>query len=238
MEEKVRQITQKEAKEIDANKVSYYTLRDGTVVVVKRVDEKEGPQIQGGESLKLKEGPFMNSNKNHSNQINEQNTLPIPECQEKDLFPSQIQNQQYLNGNKNENTNQINTNIISEVHGQAKNTNNQQTFHEGKNYGFFLSESKNNTLIQRKEELNPSYIYKIPQTKEELFSVNSKLVDAMPYNFKGQLYPLRNIQNIQQTSQFPQKRQFYKLIEAIPINIGNNAKVNLYQCNHCSSIPK
>ena len=168
------------------------------------------------------------------NQINQKNILPIQEYQEKGQIPSQIQNQQYLDGNKNENTFQINTNINSEVHGQAKNRNNQQTTQEGKNYGFFLSEGKNNTLMQRKDELNPSYIYKIPQTKEELFSVNSKLVDAIPYNFKGQLYPLRNIKNIQQTPQFPIKRQFYRLIEAIPINVGNNAKVNLYQCNNCS----
>jgi len=59
-------------------------------------------------------------------------------------------------------------------------------------------------------------------------------VDAIPYNFNGQLYSLRNIQNIQQIPQFPKKRQFYKLIEAIPINNGNNSKVNLYQCNNCS----
>ena len=38
-DEKYRQISQQEAKNIDTNKVSYYTLLDGTVVYVKKDGE-------------------------------------------------------------------------------------------------------------------------------------------------------------------------------------------------------
>jgi hypothetical protein len=40
--EKIRQLTQKEVSQIDANQVAYYTLTDGTIVRIKREDENEG----------------------------------------------------------------------------------------------------------------------------------------------------------------------------------------------------
>ena len=44
--QKVRQMTQKEVSQIDANQVAYYTLTDGTIVKIK----KEGENVEAGQS--------------------------------------------------------------------------------------------------------------------------------------------------------------------------------------------
>ena len=52
--QKVHQISQKEAREIDANNVDFFTLTDGTIVRIKGEGESSygsGAQIKGGEPI-------------------------------------------------------------------------------------------------------------------------------------------------------------------------------------------
>ena len=70
--QKVRQISQKEAREIDANNVDFFTLTDGTIIRIKGEGETSygsGTQIKGGEPIltqinEIEEG-INNQNKNN-----------------------------------------------------------------------------------------------------------------------------------------------------------------------------
>lgn len=164
-DEKYRQISQQEAKDIDANKVSYYTLLDGTVVFVKKDGEAgEGSPVQGNEPIKKEEQEILSQNKSNnvqdqaqsqneqnidqnkdintseSNQINQQqNTLSSQEMQDQAQIQTQSQNQQILSGSENENVQlntEINTDTTNVIPSQNQSKNNNVILQPGDNFAY------------------------------------------------------------------------------------------------------
>ena len=113
-EGKVRHISQQEAREIDATKVAYFTLNDGTVLLVKNDDNPEPQEI-------LQENIQMNSNEEEEKNMAEenqqlpeeqelqQNIISGQENQEQYQIQSQNENQQIVTGSENEQINYIQT---------------------------------------------------------------------------------------------------------------------------------
>ena len=109
-EGKVRHISQQEAREIDATKVAYFTLNDGTVLLVKNDDNPEPQEI-------LQENIQMNSNEEEEKNMAEenqqlpeeqelqQNIISGQENQEQYQIQSQNENQQIVTGSENEQIN-------------------------------------------------------------------------------------------------------------------------------------
>ena len=238
--QKVRQVTQSEAKEIDTSKISYFTLIDGTVVVVKR-NEKEGlnQQVPMVESQKEEDAKFQLENKSKNveqeiqiqsqneqlisenndtnnilpNQINQQNNLSNQEYPEQDQIQNQSPNQQFLSGSENEKISKISSYISSGFQNQSKIKNNREIMDEGENYGFFYTAVVKNNTMKTSNQKNT---------------------------------PIKNNKNISQTQkQPPKKRQLYKLVEAIPVKLSEygtiplfdqntKEKLNILESNNCS----
>lgn len=270
-DEKYRQISQQEAKNIDTNKVSYYTLLDGTVVYVKKDGEAgEGTQVQGNEPIKKEEQEFLSQNKSNnaedqvqsqneqnieqnkdintseSNQINQQqNTLSSQEMQDQGQIQTQSQNQQILSGSENENVQlntEINTDTTNVIQSQNQSKNNNVILQPGDNFGY--SSIKIQKAQQKPQaQVCPSCNYRFPLQNGpgQFVSFNAKLIEASPQGFNGRLYKVQNLQNYSQsqTQLLPKKRQFYKLIEAVPIKVSGmnlvnrntNTKLNLVNSN-------
>lgn len=190
--EKYRQISQQEAKDIDSNKVSYYTLLDGTVVYVKKDGEPgEGSPVQGNEPLKKDDQEFLQNNTNsaeaqvqgqndpnidqnndiyasESNQINQQqNTLSSQEMQDQGQIQTQSQNQQILSGSENENVQlntEINTDTTNVIQSQSQNRikNNQEILQPGDNFAYSSIRMQNKTQQKPQAQMCPSCNYKFP----------------------------------------------------------------------------
>ena len=228
-DEKYRQISQQEAKDIDANKVSYYTLLDGTVVFVKKDGEAgEGSPVQGNEPIKKEEQEILSQNKSNnvqdqaqsqneqnidqnkdintseSNQINQQqNTLSIQEMQDQAQIQTQSQNQQILSGSENENVQlntEINTDTTNVIPSQNQSKNNNVILQPGDNFAY------SSIRIQKppqnpQEQVCPSCNYRFPLQNGpgQFVSFNAKLIEARPYGFNGQLYKVQNLQNYSQS---------------------------------------
>lgn len=228
-DEKYRQISQQEAKDIDANKVSYYTLLDGTVVFVKKDGEAgEGSPVQGNEPIKKEEQEILSQNKSNnvqdqaqsqneqnidqnkdintseSNQINQQqNTLSSQEMQDQAQIQTQSQNQQILSGSENENVQlntEINTDTTNVIPSQNQSKNNNVILQPGDNFAY------SSIRIQKppqnpQEQVCPSCNYRFPLQNGpgQFASFNAKLIEARPYGFNGQLYKVQNLQNYSQS---------------------------------------
>ena len=190
-DEKYRQISQQEAKDIDANKVSYYTLLDGTVVYVKKDGEAgEGSQVQGNENIKKEEQEFLSENKSNnveaqvqdqndqnieqnkdiytseSNQINQQqNTLSSQELQDQGQIQTQSQNQQILSGSENENAQfntEINTDTTNVIQSQNQSKNSQVILQPGDNFAYSSIRIQNKSQQNPQAQICPSCNYKFP----------------------------------------------------------------------------
>ena len=190
--EKYRQISQQEAKDIDSNKVSYYTLLDGTVIYVKKDGEAgEGSPVQGNEPVKKDDQEFSQNNTNsaeaqvqgqndpnidqnkdiytsESNQINQQqNTLSSQEMQDQGQIQPQNQNQQILSGSENENVQlntEINTDTTNVIQSQSQNRikNNQEILQPGDNFAYSSIRMQNKTQQKPQAQICPSCNYKFP----------------------------------------------------------------------------
>ena len=272
-DEKYRQISQQEAKNIDTNKVSYYTLLDGTVVYVKKDGEAgESSQVQGNENIKKEEQEFLSQNKSNneeaqaqnqndqnidqnkdiytseSNQINQQqNTLSSQELQDQGQIQSQSQNQQILSGSENENVQfntEINTDTTNVIQSQNQSKNSQVILQPGDNFAYSSIRIQNKTQQNPQAQICPSCNYRFPLQQKrpgQFVTFNAKLIEARPQGFNGRLYTVQNSQSYSQsqTQLLPKRRQFYKLIEAVPIKVSGmnllnrntNTKLNLVNSN-------
>ena len=145
--QKIRKITQKEASQINANDVAYYTLTDGTIVHIKReeegasgADQLQNVQQFAGENKfsSAEEQPLLQNqnelvqqyqeieNTTEDNQVIQQGqNVASNEYQEQVQMESQIQNQeqQLLDEGQNINNLAINSNLENMV--QILNEDNQ-----------------------------------------------------------------------------------------------------------------
>lgn len=219
---KIIQVSQNEAKNIDTNKISYFALTDGTLVVVNRnKEELDNPQVLKMESPKREDEQILLKNQSNStegkiiiqnlneqlfernnnfntepNQINYQNNLSNYEYQKQSKFNIQSKNKKFLN----ENPSKLNTYMSSGVHEQSQIKNNQEILNEGVNYGFFYTaEGENNKTI------NTSKIKNSPP-------ISKKIISRIP-------------------KQPTKKRQLYKLVEAIQVNLNEIGSINLLEQN-------
>lgn len=233
--EKVRHISQQEAKEIDATKVAYFTLNDGTVLLIK---ENVSPQTQeiaqeniaSGEEQQYQinsnqEEEILNQNAEDQNiegeneqlpeeQELQQNIVSGQENQEEIQIQNQTENQQIITGTENEQINNIQT--------QSQNTQNTQEIQQQtSNIGYNISSEGQNS-----------------EQKNCTCSYNCKLINATnianTYNAFGRsTYYTQNV---------GKRRQLYKLVEAIPVrycdfqgiqlmNQTTNVRLNLQQYN-------
>lgn len=193
-DEKYRQISQQEAKNIDTNKVSYFTLLDGTVVYVKKDGEAgEGSQVQGSETIKKEEKELLSPNKSNSveaqvqsqneqnieqnkdintsesNQINQQqNTLSSQEMQDQGQIQTQSQNQQILSGSENENVQlntEINTDTTNVIQSQNQSKNSQVILQPGDNFAYSSIRMDNKTQQNPQAQVCPTCNYRFPYQK-------------------------------------------------------------------------
>lgn len=232
----VRFISQKEASQIDANNVDYYTLTDGTIIHIKR--EGEEGQLIG-----------------EKNQGQEQQK--IAQSQEIEGEGQQIQNQ-FINQNI-EIQNSTESNQINQQYQQQSQikTQNQQILTESENQYQINGQINSNLKYQGKEEIlqpvnNDGYFNRnIPQNQNQQCTCNhnisqgyynAQLIDAQI----GQKYIISQLglKNLALSGpQFCQqgqirRRQLYKLVEAYPIRINDimrnqntNVQINSQQYN-------
>lgn len=193
-DEKYQQISQQEAKDIDTNKVSYYTLLDGTVVYVKKDGEAgEGSPVQGSEAIRKEEQELLSQNKSNSveaqiqsqneqnielnkdiytsesNQINQQqNTLSSQEFQDQGQIQTQSQNQQILTGSENENAQlntEINTDTNNVIQSQNRRQNNQVILQPGDNFAYSSIRMENKTQQKPQIQMCPTCNYNFSMQK-------------------------------------------------------------------------
>ena len=245
--QKVRQISQKEVREIDANNVDFFTLTDGTIVRIKSEGETSygsGNQIKGGkpnltqineisgeEGINSKE---IKASKEESNQMNQQEQNILSSQYQQKV---QIQNQQVSNIKENF---QVKTNLTSG--NEAIDQNSDEILQPGDNYGYYISNDGGN-IIQTKKNQKCTCNHQLPQGA---FLYNAHLIDAEI--IENQLVNELELKNLSQSEtqifqQGPTKRKkLFKLIEAIPIiinDIGNqatnqnttNTQINFQQSN-------
>lgn len=257
--QKVRQISQKEAREIDANNVDFFTLTDGTIVRIKGEGETSygsGTQIKGGEPIltqinEIEEG-INNQNKKNFVPQNKEIQTTIEESkkvnqQEQNILSKQyqskvqIQNQQLSNKIEKENNVQVNTNLTSV--NKAFDQNEDEILQPGDNYGYYLSNDRNN-IVQTKKNQRCTCNHQLQQGA--FYYYNAHLIDAEIVENK--LINELELKNLSQseTQIFHQgptkKKKLFKLIEAVPIvftdigkqymNQNANAQFNLQQSNN------
>ena len=222
--EAVQQISQKEAHLIDANTVDYYTLKDGTIIKIKREGEEDiGAQIQGQK---------QNINQNSSE-----------EFQGQSQYQKNVQNQnQFLNRNVNTN----NIYIMSNEGGNypqshqnfASNYNQIPQSYVNYNAKLINAQAFNNQILNQLELKNlslsgPQIVQYGP--KRQLY----KLVEAIPVRinetnsqqnsqqFKANTYVIKNAQyqNLRQRMDMNNNEQLNQN-KTFKINVGKNFSFN------------
>ena len=222
---KVRHISQQEAREIDATKVAYFTLNDGTVLLVKNEANTESEEIPQENMTGEEQQYQMNSNEEEealNQNVEEQNAEEVneqlpeeQELQKNEVVSGQENQEQVQIESQNENQQVFTTSENEQINNvQIQNVNTQDTQQQ-------ISNLENNI---------PSENENIQQNCSCGYNMNAKLINA---NTIGSTY-------IQQ--QFGKRRQLFKLVEAIPvrfndfqgvqlINQTNNIRLNLQQYN-------
>lgn len=235
--QKVRQISQKEAREIDANNVDFFTLTDGTIVRIKGEGEasygsgaqiKEGQpilsqinKISGEEGINSKEIKASIEESNQMKQI-EHNILTRQYKQK-----VQVQNQQVSNIREEENNFQVKTSLTSGNEALGQNT--DEILQPGDNYGYYISNNGGN-IIQTQKIQRCTCNHQLPQGA---FLYNAHLIDAEI--IENQLVNELELKNLSQSEtqifqQGPTKRKkLFKLIEAVPIVITDIGKQSMNQ---------
>ena len=235
--QKVRQISQKEAREIDANNVDFFTLTDGTIVRIKGEGESSygsGAQIKGGEPIlsQINEisGEEGINSKEIKASIEKSNQM---KQQEQNILPSQYQqkvqipNQQVSNIREEDNNFQVKTSLISGNEGLSQNT--DEILQPGDNYGYYISNNGGN-IVQSQKNQRCTCNHQLPQGA---FLYNAHLIDAEI--IENQLVNELELKNISQSEtqifqQGPTKRKkLFKLIEAVPIIVTDIGKQSMSQ---------
>ena len=256
--QKVRQISQKEVKEIDANNVDFFTLTDGTIIRIKGKEEvlygtgvknkereailTQNNEINGEEGVKVQSKNHFSTQKEiqttkeESNQINqqEQNILSSQYQQE-----VQIQNEQVTNKKEKESNFQINSNLTSGNEALVQNT--DEILQPGDNYGYYLSNDRGN-IVQTQKNQKCTCNLQLPQGSY----YNAHLIDVEIV--ENQLINELDLKNFSQTETqifqqgLTKRKKLFKLVEAVPIivtdigkqytNQNNNAQINFQQSNN------
>ena len=193
----VRVITQKEAEQIDANNVDYFTLTDGTIVRIKKEGEGEkvGGVQYGGEQQVL-------------TQYNQSS--------EEEILNQQSQNQ--ISEQNKEIQTSLETNSLNQIQNQ------EVILQPGENYGYYISNKPRNSSQYQQKQI---YSYNSPLNQGYLnynaILVDAKVaqdhsLDNLEFRDLSQSGP--------QTFQpgLVKKRQLYKLVEAVPITLTNYAE--------------
>lgn len=232
---KVRLISQKEASEIDANNVEYFTLTDGTIIHIKKEGEEEqliNNQYQGNEQQVLAQNQEIGGEEQKyyqaqnellgqnaeiqdsigANQIKQQGqNYILNQYQKESQIQTQTQNQQILT--ENENQYQMNGELSSD---------NQGILGPGNNYGYYISGGNNKFSQKQYQAQQCTCNYTIPQG---FLNYNAYLINAQigSKHLIGQL-GLKNLALSQ--PQFYQqgqmrRRQLYKLVVAYPAKINS-----------------
>ena len=195
----VCQISQSDAHKIDASQVSYYTLKDGTKVQIKR----EGEDEETNNQLK-NEQQFIAKNYSNSKQ-NQQMESSL-------LNQSQKQDQQILNNQENENNLQMNSNLISGNQTQIKKD--QVILQPGDNYGYYVSGQGRSRFKKNQKQLKCT-CNQIPLIDGEILGNQINQLGLNNYSYYG-------------NQAFSQgRRQLYKLITAIPVKLDDLKGVKL-----------
>lgn len=241
--ENVVKVSLEEASKIDANEIAYYTLTDGTIIRVKREGEEAyGEQSQGQEKNISQKQNVQSRAKKSNIYIQEQNAelqnsyeanqMSQQSSSNKYQEQSQFQNQQVLSSSENKNNSQINSGMKTNVQYS------EQILQPGVNYGYYISGGDDQgNHVQRQQIQNN-------QQSQCFLSYNAKLINAEVCD--DQLFNQLNLQNlslsgaqiVQQGGQF-KKRQLYKLIHAIPVNLNElsgeqtiNTQMSMQQYNN------
>ena len=241
--ENVVKISLEEASKIDANEIAFYTLTDGTIIRVKREGEEAyGEQSQGQDKNISQKQNVQSSSKKNNIYIQEQkaelqnnyeaNQMSQQSSSNKYQEQSQIQNQQVLSSSENENNLQINSGIQENAQYSG------QILQPGVNYGYYISGGDAQRNYVQKQQIQYN------QQPQGFLSYNAKLINAEICD--DQLFNQLNLQNlslsgaqiVQQGGQF-KKRQLYKLIHAIPVNLSEltgtetiNTQMSMQQYNN------
>lgn len=266
-------MTQKEANQIDANDIEYYTLTDGTIIHIKgedKNDNKNDPELQSEDQLIPQKKQNKDINIQSQNQLLEENNKDQTSIEQTNQISHQEQEQnqniisnqyqyqeesqmrvrkkQILNYNQNHNNFQKNNDLTSGIQIQSRE---EEILEPGKNYGYFTSNKiKKNTnnyktkLFKKNKVCGCNHIL-----AEGYINVNAQLINAEvsqdPILEQLELKDLVD-SGPQSYSEGPLvKRQFYKLIEAVPIEFEdiygnlllnqknkNNMVLNLQQYNY------
>lgn len=207
--EKVRQVSQKEAGQIDVNNVDYFTLTDGTIIKIKKEgEESAGAQFQ-------EQGQYINQNiQNSANDYQEQS--------------------QYQQSNEYQNNYESSSNAARQMQNQERNS--KVILNPGGNYGYYMSNEAEN-VYQSQQNLESNY-YQAQQDYLNYNAklVDASICD---YQIINQLQLKNLSLSGPQFFRYGPKRQLYKLVTAIPVRINNstgttlksNTQVNLQQYN-------
>lgn len=207
--EKVRQVSQKEASQIDVNNVDYFTLTDGTIIKIKKEgEESAGAQFQ-------EQGQYINQNiQNSANDYQEQS--------------------QYQQSNEYQNNYESSSNAARQMQNQERNS--KVILNPGENYGYYMSNEGEN-VYQSQQNLESNY-YQAQQDYLNYNAklVDASICD---YQIINQLQLKNLSLSGPQFFRYGPKRQLYKLVTAIPVRINNstgttlksNTQVNLQQYN-------
>ena len=206
--EGVTQISLKEICQIDVNYIDYYTLKDGTIIKIKREGE------EGIGSLYQGEGQYMNQNNQNTGEV----------------FQGQSQLEKSNSIQNNFEFNQMGQQNLSN-----QNKDNKQILQPGNNYEYYIS-NEDGKYFQAQEQLS-SNNNQMPQGylnyNAQLIDANAynnltlNQLQLKSLSLSGPQY-----------FRFGPKRQLYKLVEAIPAraNENNSSQVKFQQYNANSYI--
>ena len=201
------QISQNDVRKIDASQVSYYTLKDGTIVHIKREDEATNYHLQNDQQ-------FIADNYSNSKQNQQMESPLVNQYQEQAQFGSenQYQEQQILNSQENENNLQMNSNLVSGNQTQIENE--QVILQPGDNYGFYVSGQGRSRFKKNRKQLKCT-CNQIPLIDGEILGNQINQFGINNYSHYG-------------TQTFHQgRRQLYKLITAVPVKLNDLKGVKL-----------
>lgn len=238
----VRIISQKEASEIDANNVEYYTLTDGTIIHIKREGEEgllignknqdqqiidQNQEIEG--EVQQVQNQLDNQNAEiqaslESNQINEQDNNYFSNQYQQQ---SQIQTQkQILTGSKNQ------YQMNAEYNSNRQYKENREILQPGNNYGYYVSGVNRNISQKQYQTQKCTCNHNMAQGHYNAHLINAQIGQKYLISQLG----LKNLalSGPQFFQQGQIRRKLYKLVEAYPIRIRNqntDIQINSQQYN-------
>lgn len=224
--QKACQLSQKEISQIDIKQIAFYTLKDGTILQIKQEKENTNEEQLNNNQQLPEENQQENQQENleqiqetQNNQINEQEqNLESNEYQEQVQIESQNQYQEQgeeqiqVREQEEEQEQQINTDINYNI----QNTQDIPILEPGENYGLYISGENN----QPQPQLNNFTC----TCRNQAQIPNARLINVQKaVNQTNQYY--NNYSEQYGTQSYQQgpiyRKQFYKLVTAIPFRSNN-----------------